>query len=216
MGKYCGYCGTQLDDTARSCGQCGMPVSPSPSYYGHGRAYNQYRINKNYFKSGKLGKLLALIGAAIIVIVILFNTAIQFTGYNGLLRKVMAAYEDGDVDTLISLASDIYYYGVDDWVEYYIQNNMEDDLDYYESALGHNYKLSYEVNELYVMSQRDYADAMERVAAYTYSNFDISTIKEIAVADLTVTVKKGKETAYNDVSIMMSKEDSGYKLLYIE
>lgn len=215
MGKYCGYCGTRLDERAKICRQCGMPVSSLPSYYGQGRVYGQYRGEKS-IKLGRLGKLLAISGAVIIVFAILLNTVMQFTGYNGLLRKVMTAYEDYDVDTLVSLASEIYYYVDEDWVESYIEYNIEKDLDYYEDAVGHNYKLSYEIDELYAMSQRNFVDAMERVSAYTYSDFDASTIKEIAVAELTVTVKQGKKTAYNDVNIVMSKEDGGYKLLYIE
>ena len=153
--------------------------------------------------------LIAAIAAAAI------NVASKFTGYNGLLRKVMSAYEGYDIDTLVSLSSDVYYYGEDDYVENYFENIVGTTLDSFESSVGHSYQLSYIVNETYTMSERN-TDVTLNEIENSYPDFDVSSISEIVVSDITVTAKQGNESVDKDLNIIMSKEDGTWKLLYIE
>lgn len=211
MAKFCGNCGTQLEDNAKICGKCGTPLDGASASIPGLKVTDPEKQKK----MKKTVKLVVGMVALVIVAVIAFNVVSQYTGYNGLLRKVMTAYENYDIDTLISLSSDMYYYGEEDWVEYYFEYNVGEDLDSFESSVGHSYKLSYEVNETYVMSERKVDELLDEIE-YTYSDFDVDVIEEIVVADLTLTAKQGSKSVNRDIDIVMTKEDGSWKLLYIE
>jgi len=211
MAKFCGNCGTQLEDNAKICGKCGTPLDGASANI-PGLKITDPEKQK---KMKKTVKLVVGMVALVIVAVIAFNVVSQYTGYNGLLRKVMTAYENYDIDTLISLSSDMYYYGEEDWVESYFEYSVGDDLDSFESSVGHSYKLTYEVNETYVMSERK-VDEMLSEIEYSYSDFDVSVIEEVVVADLTVTAKQGSKSVNQDMNIVMTKENGTWRLLYIE
>lgn len=211
MAKFCGNCGTQLDDNAKICGNCGTPLEGTSTNIPGLKVVDPEK-QKKIKKTVKRVFILAIL---VVVAIVAFNIASQFTGYNGLLRKVMTAYENYDIDTLVSLSSDMYYYGEEDWVEYYFEYSVGDDLDSFESSVGHSYKLSYEVNETYVMSERK-VDEMLNEIEYSYSDFDVSIIEEVVVADLTVTAKQGSKSVNQDMNIVMTKENGTWRLLYIE
>jgi len=127
----------------------------------------------------------------------------------------MTAYKEYDIGTLIYLSSDMYFYGEEDWVEYYFEYNVGDDLDSFESSVGHSYKLTYEVNEIYTVSDRKLDDMLDQIE-YSYVDFDIGMIEKVVIADLTVTAKQGSKSVSRDVNIVMSKENGSWRLLYIE
>ena len=210
MAKFCGNCGAQMDDNAKVCGRCGTPVDSSP------KTSPVKIIDPERRKKHK--KIFILVIALILIAAIAaaaINVASKFTGYNGLLRKVMSAYEGYDIDTLVSLSSDVYYYGEDDYVENYFENIVGTTLDSFESSVGHSYQLSYIVNETYTMSERN-TDVTLNEIENSYPDFDVSSISEIVVSDITVTAKQGNESVDKDLNIIMSKEDGTWKLLYIE
>lgn len=211
MTKFCGNCGTRLDDNAKVCGKCGTPLEGTSTDIPGLKVVDLEKQKK----LKKLGKRIVALIALVIAAVIAINAVSQYTGYNGLLRKVMTAYEKYDIDTLISLSSDMYFYGDEDWVEYYFESNVGNTLDYFESSVGHSYKLSYEINETYTVSERKLDDMLEQIE-YSYSDFDVSVIEKIVIADLTVTVKQGSKSVNRDMNIVMSKENGSWKLLYIE
>ena len=211
MAKFCGNCGTQLEDNAKICGQCGTPLDGTSSNIPGLKVVDPEKKKK----MKKVGKRIVALVALVIVAVIAFNVVSQFTGYSGLLRKVMAAYEKYDIDTLISLSSDIYFYGDEDWVENYFEYNVGDDLDSFESAVGHSYKLSYEVIETYKLSNRNFQSMLDDIA-WSYKDFDHSVIEEIVVAKVNVTATQGKRSVDREVEITMTKENGNWKVLYIE
>ena len=158
-----------------------------------------------------------MIALALVVAVAVtaINVISKFTGYNGLLRKVMTAYEGYDIDTLVSLSSDIYYYGEEDYVENYFENSVGATLDSFESSVGHSYKFSYEINEIYRLSDRKMSEMLDNIEV-ACPDFDVSTIKDISIADITVTASKGEKSSSKDVKITMTEESESRKVLYID
>lgn len=211
MANYCGKCGAKVDNNAKVCGRCGAPIkgmSPTTSGIENVDSKNQRNVNK-------IVKLIIALIAVVIVVAISINVVLNYTGCKGLLRKVMAAYENYDIETLISLSSDVYYYGEEDWVESYFKNSVGSDLDVFESLVGHSYKLSYVTNEIYDMSARN-RDELITGIENTYPGFDVTLIDEIAVANLTVTATQGREEASIDIDVTMTKENGTWKILYID
>lgn len=210
MAKFCGNCGAQMDDNAKVCGQCGTPVDSSTKV-------SSVKIvdPEKKKKTRKIFKLAVVLILIVIVAVVAINVVSQFTGYNGLLRKVMVAYEEYDIDTLVSLSSDVYYYSEDDYVEDYFENIVGATLDSFESSVGHSYQLFYTVNETYTMSERN-ADVTLKEIENVYPDFDVNIISEIVVSDITVTARQDNESVDRNLNIVMSKESGSWKLLYIK
>ncbi len=212
MAKFCGNCGTQLDDDARVCGQCGTPIDESRGKV-PGLKIVDPEKKKKLIKKMKMVIVLAVV---IFIAVVGIRIARNFTGTNGLVRKVMAAYEKYDIDTIVSLSSDMYYYDDNEnYVEEYFEYAVGRNIDNFESSVGHSYKMSYEVEEIYDLSQRK-QDEMLKNIEYSYPDFDVDVINKIAVADVKITAKQGSKSVNKTVKITMSKEGKTWKLLYIE
>lgn len=212
MAKFCGNCGAQLDDDARVCGQCGMPIDESQWKVSGLKVVDSER-KKKLMKKIKKVVMLAIV---IFIVVVGIRIVRNFTGTKGLVRKVMTAYEKYDIDTIVSLSSNIYYYNdYENYVEEYFEYAVGQNIDYFESSVGHNYKMYYEVEEIYDLSQRK-QDEMLKNIEYLYPDFDIDVISKIVVADVKITAKRGSKSVYKTVKITMSKEGKTWKLLYLE
>lgn len=210
MARFCGNCGAKMDNNAKVCGQCGTPIE------GNIKTLPVRIVDpEKKKKSKKIFRLVVVLVLIMVAAATTINVVSKFTGYNGLLRKVIATYERYDIDTLISLSSDIYYYGKEDYVEEYFKNHVGTTLDLLESSVGHSYKFSYEINEIYQLSDRKISEILDNIEA-DYPDFDVSTIKDIAIADITVIASKGEKSSSKDVKITMTKESESWKVLYID
>ena len=215
MAKFCGNCGTQLDDSAKVCGTCGTPLNgASPNIPGI-KVVDPEKKKEMQKKVKKIIKLCVGVVALVLVVIIAYNLITAYTGYNGFLRKAMAAYEDYDIDALVSMSSDMYYYGSEDYAEVYFEGTVGYVLDSLESSVGHNYKLSYEVNETYSLSNRNFESMLDEIS-WIFTEFDTSVIEDIVVAEITVTAQQGSKSVNRDLKVTMSKEDGTWKLLYID
>lgn len=211
MAKFCGNCGCQLDDNDKVCGNCGMQLDVGSKSIG-GLPYIDPQKKASVIKKIKLG---VSVVAVVVVIAIIFNIVSSFTGYNGLIRKTMTAYEKYDIDTLISLSSDFYYYTPEEYAEDYFERKVNDSLDYFETFVGQNYKITYEVNDVYTMPERKQNALMKDISDY-YQEFDVGLIDDVAVANLTVTAKHGNRSTSQNMQITMTKENDEWKILYID
>lgn len=211
MANYCGKCGAKVNNNAKVCGRCGAPIkgvsSTSPGKEDFG--------SKAAIKAKKSVALAIALVALVIIVALAATIVSSFIGCKGLLRKTMAAYENYDIDTLVSLSSDVYYYGDGDWVEDYFENSIGADLDFFESLAGHKYKFSYKVNELYDASNRKEHELISGIEN-TYPDFDVALIEKIVIANLTVTAKQGRESASIDIEVTMTKENGTWRILYID
>ena len=210
MAKFCGNCGAPLDEGARVCGQCGTPVDGMPA--------STPKLNiqdpEKQKKTQKTVRLAALLVGLLVVAVLLINLVPRYTGYRGLVRRVMAAYEDYDVDALLSMASELYD-EADDFAESYFEANMDSALDMFEYTVGHDYSLSYKVNDIYTLSDRKMRSLRDELAL-AWSDYDVDAISKAVVAEVTLTAKEKGDTDDRSLQITMIKEDGAWKLLYIQ
>lgn len=212
MAKFCGNCGAQLDDGDKVCGQCGTPVNGNT-----GTVPSLKVVDPE--KKKKMAKMIKGIVALVIVVALAITGVkvyLSFTGTNGLVRKVMTAYENYDIDSLVALSSDMYYYiDSDDYVDEYFEDAVVKYIDNFESSVGHSYKLTYEVDEIYDLSKRKQEEIFKSIGNQ-FQDFDVDTISKIAVANVKVTAKQGSKSVNKTVKITMSKEEKEWKLLYLE
>lgn len=211
MAKFCGNCGRPMEDNAKVCGNCGTPLEEGAA----SKVKLEIDAPQKKEKFKKKIKIIFVISMLLVIGIVAVNVVTNFTGSKGLVHKIMTAYEEYDIDALIMLSSDIYYYDSEDYVEQYFENSVGIDLDSFEISVGHSYKLTYEVNEIYELSERKLKDMMENIR-YKYPDFDTEFIEKVVVADITVTARQGSKTMEQNVKITMSKENDVWRLLYIE
>ena len=119
MAKFCGHCGAPMDDDARVCGQCGVPIDGN---------LNQGNSGGTVQGGGKgKSKPWIKIVIALVVVACIAGIAVKvvsnYTGRRGFIRKVLKAYVDYDIDGLMDLASDVYFYkeGAEQYGEMYFE-----------------------------------------------------------------------------------------------
>ena len=209
MAKFCGNCGAQWGDDARICGRCGTPLD------GGGFASHP---NPAGDRPRKRIKRMIVLLIAVLVLAAAGGTAYyvisNYTGAKGLLRKVMDAYVDYDIDTLMSLSGDMYYYGDEESLEQYLENQVGFVLDSLETSVGHSYRIAYEIEDVYPVSDRSMNQLLDSIAVQ-YPDFPADRIEEIAAAEVTVAAMQGEAFDSMDVTVTMSREDDSWKLLYL-
>ena len=207
MARFCGFCGAPIDENASVCGNCGKPVDGEETKGGGRKKVNV--------------KTIAVIAAMIIVLAALIFAITRLTqnddGRQGLIKQVIKAYEKEDIDSMIRLSSDIYRGKRIDGLtaEEYFRNVMGSSADYYENAVGHNYKLTYKILDLYDRSQRRQNEYVNSIMEL-YPYFSASTITAMSAAEVEITAKRGSSMVTEYKKITMSKEDGNWKLADIE
>lgn len=212
MSKFCGNCGAQLDDSAKICGYCGTPLS--------GQATNKTSsipgvVNKA--SQEKMANTTALIKkgiigiVAVVVLILVLNVVSSFTGYKGVVRKVVNAFEDYDMKTLTACASDLNYYNdYTDWDDVF-EYRVSSKLDYYEDMLGHNLKISYKILDSYKMDDRNKNALIER---YENEGVDVDKVKTVRVVELELKIKGSKSTStFTKDNMVLIKEGGKWKVL---
>ena len=211
MAKFCGNCGRELEDAVRVCGYCGTPTDDMTQNI----AGVDYKNPESKGNAKKIVKRILIIAIIVGVLFGGFKVVTEFTGYKGLVRKVMKAYENYDIDGLVDMSSDVWFYEMEDYVEKYFEGAVGSDLDYYEDSVGHNYKFSYEIDEMYEPSERKLVE-LEDDVQQIYDGFDMGMIEKVMVAHLDVTAEKGGKAVNRDVVLTLTKESGEWRLLYME
>lgn len=217
MSKFCGNCGTQLDDDARVCGNCGMPCISDNSV-----AYTP-NVNISVAKSMapekknkvKLIAGLSIAGIALIIIAIIaVNIISSLFGYNGVINKAMNAFEDYNTETLASMTNNFSYKSFDpDDIEDSISNAISYQYDKFEDKVGGNLKISHEIKKAEKLADRKYEKFLDFVEDTFH--YDTNDISEVVSTKITVTAK-GKEgkTTENVYDLYLIKEDGKWYLYY--
>lgn len=212
MPKFCGNCGFQLADDAKICGNCGTPCADVPAGPPAPVSGAAYVDTAKRAKNKKIA--IFVIGAVILIVIAVIVVGIisSFVGYKGAVRKIMNAYEDYDMDTILAMSSDVYYYMDENYVEEYFGKTIASDLDEFGERVGHNYKLSYKITETYEMPKYRSEDVLNALSLY--EDFDVDIISEILVVELEVTAKDN-ETRTMPLELTLTKEDGSWRLLYM-
>lgn len=242
MAKFCGNCGSRWEDAARVCGNCGTPLvmhaarpiptrpvpAPPPERYGYGVGAGvpphtgtavRERTPMDPAQAKKMKKiaLWSGIGTAILIVLIVVIALIASSGgHSGVLDDVMEAYEVNDIERLIDMSSDAYYYGSSDGVDRYFENAVSDRVNAYQYRAGYGYRFSYDVvRETRLTREEELWSFRQQLNAY-YPDFDASVIEEVMLSDIVITIRQGAESFEDNIRVTLTKEPEGWKVLYID
>ncbi len=209
MAKFCGNCGTAHDDAAAVCGNCGAPLpGGSNGLSGKINGAGVASIAKTVVKS-KAFKIAVPAVAGVAVIAIVLAIILSFTGYKGAIKKFMGAYEDQDIETLISYASVI---ATQDNKESAVESHrkaMEMHFKHVEEYCGADFKVKYEVKdsrELTKSQLADYKDILDKQL-----KIDSSGVKEGRSVRIEVKYNGDKREKTNTITLIMLKENGEWK-----
>ena len=73
MAKFCGNCGTQLDDCAKVCGNCGTPLGGAPVSIRKTRVVDPEKKKEMQKKVKKITVLCFVLALLVVIAVIAFN-----------------------------------------------------------------------------------------------------------------------------------------------
>ena len=171
MAKFCGNCGMQLEDDARICGNCGTPYE--------GEEENRTGIAPKTKKKIKKIALLSIIGVVVIIIgIISLNIITYMTGYERTVNIFVQALSDYDIDKALSVSSDAGFtsdsiLNFEDSFESMVSNW----LDGFEFQVGHDVKITCEMQESYKLSDRKRQSFLQNLEEiFEYDTDDISEI----------------------------------------
>lgn len=216
MSKFCGNCGAQLNGTEKVCGYCGFALNNEPANTGDtstpGIASEtdtaKAEKTKNFIKIG------AIAVVAVVVLSIGISIISSCTGYKAVVKKVINAFEDYDMETLYSCASTLCYldYADADYWEEIFDNRTSNKLDYYEDQLGHSLKMKYKIVDSYELDERRFNNIVEEFEDYGADTYDVDKIR---IVEIELTIKGSKRTnTYTIDDLWLVKEDGKWKVLY--
>lgn len=211
MAKFCGNCGFKLEDNDRVCGNCGTPCGNLPPVNPVVKPAKASRSRKG---------IIAAIICVVVAVVLLITgvcTLSASAGYKGLLKKTMKAYINYDIDKIVSNASTSYDYSYSSYADYYFTAKIDDSLETFDNYVGYNYKLTYEVDDVYIASDR-YLNEVKSTLEAKYGTFDADVIKKVAIAEVSVTAtsKTTNKKCTQTMQITFTKEKGSWKVLYID
>lgn len=231
MSKFCGNCGTVMDDAAAVCGNCGAPLAPAAAPAQKKAA----KIDVNAIKSQvtgvidgvKKGDKNAMIKggigvAAIVVVLILVISIFSSGGEEKIVKKLIKAYDKENAEAIVKLYPK-YQIELDDEDEFdraeLEETKMDLFYDYWEEELdADGLKFSYKIedcDEVKKSELKDYADEMkdEIQDADADVDFKKNKVKKGYEIEVEVTVKGGGDKDTCDLYLVVIKYGSKWYLV---
>lgn len=212
MARYCGNCGSKLEDGARVCGVCGTPVDDADF---------SSPARKSGKRDGKKFKKLIKRAILFVVIAAILCTggyiAYSYTGYRGAANGVMrAAYKDYDLKKLVALSSSLYEGDTSSYLfNNFIKSTVSYDLDTFDNVLGSNYRITYKLTDAYKLSNRQ----REQLLADLNNDFNLDTeavISSVEVVTVDVTATSKQKPYDISIELYFSKEGNRWLLLAVD
>lgn len=206
MAKFCGNCGMQLEDDARVCGNCGTPYA--------GDEETKAGIAPSTKKKIKKIVILSAIAIAVIIIgIISINVISYMTGFERTINTYCEAINEYDVDKALSVMSEAGM-PTDTTIDYdkVFEKAMSSMLDSYESQVGHDAKVSFNIVDSYKLSDRKFQNFITMLEdTYKYDTSDISEIQCVSVKTIITGARSSKTLSTNDLYLL---KENGKWLIY--
>lgn len=200
MAKFCGNCGMQLEDDARICGNCGTPYMSDGEKNRHIAPHTKKKIKKI--------AIFGVVGIVVIIIgIVSLNIFSYMTGYERTINTFVEGLSEYDIDKVLSVSCNAGL-SVDSSYDYEeaFSSMVSTWLDNYESQVGHDVKLSCEIQDSYKLSDRKLQVFLTNLEdIYKYDTGDIS---EIVCAEVKLIISGSRsEKTFPAEDIYMIKEN---------
>ena len=205
---YCGKCGTQIEDNALFCPNCGEKTLNSNTSTQQTTKTNIKRI-----------ALPTGIIAGVILVVVLAVSLLGGGGYKRTLDNYYKSHENNDADLMYDSVVAQY------WIDYYnegwgsafdrIQDDIEERIDDWDC--GENIKITYKIENERQATKEQLEDLEDNIydwyAYYVYDRDEFS-ITDAYVLDIDFTVKgdEGTESFHYPDGLLIIKENGKWRI----
>lgn len=233
MSKFCGNCGTVMDDAAAVCGNCGAPLAPAAAPAQKKAAKIDVNAIKGQVtgvidgvkKGDKNAMIKGGIGvAAVVVVLILIISLFSGGGEDKVVKKFIKAYDKENAAALVKLMpkytieageeADDDYDPEELW-----EGRIESFYEYMEEELdADGLKLSYKIKDKDEVDEddlEDYADMVKAGLKMMDSDveFKKDKVKKGYEIEVEVTVKGGGDKDKVDLDLYLIKYGSKWYLV---
>ncbi|MGN0398988.1 MAG: zinc-ribbon domain-containing protein [Blautia sp.] len=182
---FCEKCGEKIDATMKFCPKCGAPVRVIPEEPIYTPPVSPVETNPN-----KNNRKIGMIAAAVIVVAVLAAGVFLFGGksYKTVIKQFFDATFEADVKTIMKLipkgmveyALEEEGYDKDELDEMMddMEEDLQDSIDYMDSYMGDDWKVSYEILDSNDIKGEDLDDVKDTYKEY---GVKVSAAKEVEV-----------------------------------
>ncbi len=218
MSKFCGNCGTVMDDAAVVCGNCGTPLAETPAQAEKKAKFDASAITGviDGIKKGDKGALMkgGIAIAVVAVVLILIISLFSGGGEEKIAKKLIKAIDKDKPESIVKLLPKFYFGEVDEdsWREEMDEgdweDNFEEELDdlkgYMDEAIdSEEFSIKYDIVDTDVYGE-DYLEAIsENLEAY--EDFDDGKLKKAVGMTIEATFKKSGEKHDVDMYVVAVK-----------
>lgn len=204
MPKYCGYCGKPIEGDVKACGNCGASLKDMPSG----------QLNKR--KKKDIVQLVTVAVLLLIAVILVINIVSGFVGAKGTARKVMNAYIDNDVDTLLNIASDYYYIQTDlngVSIGTYFEDQIDSVMARYEGYMGDDYKVTYKITDSYDLNDYSATKIYDKMTAL--DDYDMEKVSKVMAVEVEVKIQGESLSFTESWKLIIVKEVGHWRLFSI-
>lgn len=218
MAKYCGQCGSKVDESDVFCGNCGASLIRG----------NAEKVKKTVYPSLEKHKwtkwiiilLIVLITVCGIISIISVN---RNSGYKGTINRILQSIEKADTEAFLNETCSLFignyrYFRLD---RRSFNNYCEKSIDRYlkmlEEEVGDNPQLTYKLTDVKELSDEELQSTIDKFEYLAAESYYANAEKAVSMnVSLSVKGKKGhyEEAIHN--MILIKEADSGWKLLTFE
>lgn len=160
-------------------------------------------------------KLYAVLGflAALILVIVISASVASGSGAHGVVKKLARAYDRQSAEQMTALAGDLMRALYPDGeLEEECRKNIDVVRDVFSDRLGSRYSFSYKIT----LGKTYQGDELQSRLESTYGDlggaFDLSRVKAMTTATLTLQAKHGGAKAEKRISVILVKENGKWKL----
>lgn len=196
MSKFCQNCGSEVDDTAKNCPNCGAAVQ-EPTVK---KEVKQEANNTSTKSASNNTKLFAIIGGAVaaLLVVILLIVALG-GGYKKPIDNFIKGMEKGNAKTMMKAFPAVMKEDLEDYITDERLDDMKESL---EDEYGKNIKITYKILDKEKIDKDDLKEVQEDLEDQ-YPDAKKSKVKVTAGYKLSVKMTiKGKDDKESDTVTM--------------
>ncbi len=217
MSKFCGNCGTMMDDSAVICGNCGsaLPETQAPA-----KKANPLSGVVDGVKNGNKSNLIKVgIAVVALVVVIVLISSLFSGGSDKIIKKFIKAYDKENPEAIVKIVAP-YIVDLADKAHEDLEDAFEEEIeefyDYMEEELDTDkFSIKYKIEEKEEWDKddlEDYVDEMKYGLEFYDIDFDDDKLTKGYEYEVAVTVKGGGDDEKVDLFVTVVKYDGKWYL----
>ena len=176
--------------------------------------YQAVPVQNNLSEKKKRIITLSALAAVIVILLVLGIIIIaSITGYKAVVNQFEKAYSNYNYEQIVDMYSETTFYQFSndtDFLDKQTAQKIENTLSYFDTYVGHDYKIKYEIIDDYEMAPYQFENFIDSLSYF--DNHNQNFISKIRVVELRVTASEGKRESSRNIKLILTKEEGKWKI----